>query len=69
MLDSTTNWNNCKLLSNLILGLNHHNNDENSGTIIRVNGPINPSQRLPNTLSIDFKDIHSSKLLSKIETF
>jgi cysteine desulfurase len=33
---------------------------------VRPNGPIDPVNRLPNTLSVGFKGIHSGKLLSTI---
>lgn len=33
---------------------------------IRVNGPSDPSLRLPNTLSVGLKDTHSGKLLTEV---
>ncbi len=35
--------------------------------IVRVNGPKDPSKRLPNTLSIGFKNVHSGELLGRIQ--
>ena len=35
--------------------------------IVRENGPKNPSKRLPNTLSVGFKNVHSGELLNKIQ--
>lgn len=38
------------------------------GDIVRENGPTDPNKRLPNTLSIGFKDVHSGELLQNIQS-
>jgi len=50
-----------RLLLNLILGLENGSLD-----FVRTNGPSDPKQRLPNTLSVGLKGIRSGALLAKI---
>jgi cysteine desulfurase len=49
----------CRLLDNLISSL--------GSDMVRVNGPKDPSRRLPNTLSVGLKGIQSGALLEKIQ--
>mmetsp|Transcript_913 Transcript_913/g.1581 ORF Transcript_913/g.1581 Transcript_913/m.1581 type:complete len:494 (-) Transcript_913:255-1736(-) len=48
-----------RLLQNLVQELG----DE----VVRPNGPKNSSQRLPNTLSVGFRNVHSGELLERIK--
>jgi cysteine desulfurase len=50
------------LRSRLLSNLQAHLGDAN----VRANGPSDPSLRLPNTLSVGFKNIHSGDLLAEI---
>ena len=51
-----------RLLHNLELGLG----EGEDKSIVRTNGPLNPDQRLPNTLSVGLKGILSGELLTNI---
>ena len=53
-----------RLLLNLIQGLEKEKSGE--FTIVRTNGPSDPKQRLPNTLSVGLKDVRSGELLANI---
>ena len=56
-----------RLLKNLIQGLeNDTDNGNQKSTIVRANGPLDPKQRLPNTLSVGLKGIRSGELLANI---
>jgi cysteine desulfurase len=48
-----------KLLQNLVSALGE--------SIVRPNGPTDPSKRLPNTLSVGLKDVQSGDLLKAIQ--
>eukprot|EP00581_Thalassiosira_minuscula_P007943 CAMPEP_0183712250 /NCGR_PEP_ID=MMETSP0737-20130205/7419_1 /TAXON_ID=385413 /ORGANISM="Thalassiosira miniscula, Strain CCMP1093" /LENGTH=447 /DNA_ID=CAMNT_0025940829 /DNA_START=240 /DNA_END=1583 /DNA_ORIENTATION=+ len=54
-----------RLLGSLMQGLEK---DPSKSTIVRSNGPSDPKQRLPNTLSVGLKDIRSGELLANIGT-
>ena len=51
-----------RLLQNLERGLG----EVGDTTIVRTNGPLNPDQRLPNTLSVGIKGIWSGEFLANI---
>lgn len=53
-----------RLLSNLVQGLKDL--DSNGKRCIRVNGPLDAKQRLPNTLSVGLKGVPSGRLLASI---
>ena len=53
-----------RLLINLVQGLEKENSAKS--TIVRTNGPSDPKQRLPNTLSVGLKGIRSGELLAGI---
>jgi cysteine desulfurase len=52
-----------RLLERITSGLE---DDIGQRNIVRVNGPLNAEQRLPNTLSIGLKGVQSGKLLADI---
>lgn len=52
-----------RLLSNLIEGLE---GKKTNATIVRTNGPADPTRRLPNTLSVGLKGVRSGELLANI---
>jgi len=54
-----------RLLLNLLQGLGEGGSGEVT-SIVRTNGPSDPKQRLPNTLSVGLKDIRSGVLLANI---
>ena len=56
-----------RLLHNIIRNL--EKNGPSASEIVRVNGPADPTQRLPNTLSIGIKGVRSGELLANIGTF
>ena len=57
-----------RLLLNLVKGLENDTSGQNGGksTIVRTNGPSDPKQRLPNTLSVGLQGVRSGELLANI---
>ena len=56
-----------RLLANLIQGLGKEGEEESGReSIVQTNGPKDPNQRLPNTLSVGLKGIRSGELLANI---
>ena len=55
-----------RLLANLIQGLEKEEEESGCESIVQTNGPKDPNQRLPNTLSVGLKGIRSGELLANI---
>ena len=49
-----------RLLQNLVTQLGEDN--------VKANGPVDPSKRLPNTLSVGIRNVQSGELLRQIQT-
>jgi cysteine desulfurase len=54
-----------ELRNRLLANLQEHLKRQN----VRANGPIDPSLRLPNTLSVGIQNIHSGDLLKEVGQF
>jgi cysteine desulfurase len=55
-----------RLLHQLRLQLGCCDDYENDDSLVRPNGPMDPEHRLPNTLSVGIRNVHSGDLLAAV---